>query len=213
MSAFGNKEIFATNLKRYMEINNIDRNKLAELMNLSYTTINEWFTATSYPRVDKISKLAQIFNITKSELIEDASTLVGKGIPIIGRIPAGMPFEAIEEAYTTDYIKIPKNWNKNVNNYFALQIVGNSMEPNYKDGDAVVFKRSFDEFANKDCCVLIGNEDATFKRVTITNDGLLLSPLNINNDSGFIPKLYSKYECENLPIKIIGVAEMQIKKL
>ena len=27
--------------------------------------------------------------------------------------------------------------------------------------------------------------------------------VDIDNDSGFIPKLYSKYECENLPIKII----------
>ena len=39
MSDLGNKEIFAKNLKYYMEINKKDRNDLARDLEIPYTTI------------------------------------------------------------------------------------------------------------------------------------------------------------------------------
>ncbi len=71
MSDLGNKEIFAKNLNHYMNINNVDRNKLCNDLDFNYTTVREWTNGTAYPRIDKIEMLANYFNILKSDLIEN----------------------------------------------------------------------------------------------------------------------------------------------
>lgn len=71
MSDLGNKEIFAKNLKYYMDYYEKDRNKICDDLNIPYTTFTDWYNATTYPRIDKIELLANYFNIKKSDLIEN----------------------------------------------------------------------------------------------------------------------------------------------
>lgn len=71
MSDLGNKKIFSKNLKFYMKENNIDRTVLSEKLNIAYTTVNDWYNGVTYPRIDKIELVANLFNIKKSDLIED----------------------------------------------------------------------------------------------------------------------------------------------
>ena len=70
MSDLGNKEIFAKNLKYYMELNNKDRNDICRDLKFPYTTFAEWYNGNIYPRIDKIELIANYFNIKKSDLIE-----------------------------------------------------------------------------------------------------------------------------------------------
>ncbi len=208
------KRIFSANLRKYMELYDIDRNKLANDLGLPYTTINEWYYAKVYPRLDRITKLAEYLGVPKSALIEDENSPKFKGIPILGKIPAGVPIEVAQREYTIDHLKPPKNWNHDVNNYFALIVMGDSMATSYNDGDIVVFKKDVAEFSGKDCCVLIDKDDATFKRVTTTNDGgILLQPLNINNSSGFLPEHLTVEQCISRSVKILGVAVNCFKEI
>ena len=71
--ALWSKEVFAKNLKKYMEIKGITQKELAEIIGVSAPTMNEWLQAKKYPRIDKIEKLANYFNILKSDLIEEKS--------------------------------------------------------------------------------------------------------------------------------------------
>lgn len=71
MSDLGNKEIFASNLKNYMDIYKKDRNDICKILDIPYTTLSDWLNAKKYPRIDKIELLANYFNIQKSDLIED----------------------------------------------------------------------------------------------------------------------------------------------
>ena len=71
MSELGNKQVFAKNLQRYMDKENIDRYKLCKDLNFKYSTVSEWLAAKKYPRIDKIEILANYFNILKSDLIEE----------------------------------------------------------------------------------------------------------------------------------------------
>ena len=200
------KLIFVNNLRRCMEMRNIDRNKLASKLGVAYTTVNEWYTGASYPRYDKLKAIADALNVFKSDLVEDERSNARRGIPVLARIPAGMPFEAIQERFVDDYIQPPRKWNHDSSNYFALKIVDNSMQPKYQNGDYVIFNSEFSDFSGMDCCVLIDNQDAIFKRVTKSANGLLIEPLNIHNDSNFLPVQYSPEECINKSIKILGVA-------
>lgn len=71
MSDLGNKQIFAKNLKYYMEYYEKDRNKICDDLNIPYTTFTDWYNGVTYPRIDKIELLSNYFNIKKSDLIEN----------------------------------------------------------------------------------------------------------------------------------------------
>ena len=224
MSELGNKEIFARNLCHYIKINGVERKTVASAIGVSYNAFCDWCTGVYYPRIDKIELLADYFGINKSDLIEnrydvDINVKLANmekdvvRVPLLGKIPAGVPMEAIEDDYTVDYEEVPRDWIKGGKEYFALRITGDSMTPDYNDGDVVVFLKTPTFYSGQDCCVRINGSDATFKRVTIKDDGILLTPLNIDNSSKFLPRFFSKDEIENLPVEIIGVAKKLVKYL
>ena len=73
-----NKNIFASNLKRYMELKGKSRNDISEALGISYFTVSDWVNGKKYPRMDKVEMLANYFGIQKSDLIE---IKVGKNPP------------------------------------------------------------------------------------------------------------------------------------
>lgn len=68
-----NKNIFADNLKRYMEQSGKSRKDVCDALGFSYYTFTDWVNGKKYPRMDKVEKLANYFGILKSDLIEDKS--------------------------------------------------------------------------------------------------------------------------------------------
>lgn len=70
-SNLGNKKTMAKNIKRYMELHDIDRLKLSKDTGIKYTTIVGWLTEKTYPRIDKIEILANYFGIQKKDLVEE----------------------------------------------------------------------------------------------------------------------------------------------
>ena len=65
------KEVFAINLRYYMESRGKNQKELAEIVGVSAPTMNDWLKGKKYPRIDKIEILANYFGILKSDLIED----------------------------------------------------------------------------------------------------------------------------------------------
>lgn len=66
-----NKNIFAKNLKKYMELNGKSRREVSEALGVSYYTFSDWVNGKKYPRMDKVERLANYFGILKSDLIEE----------------------------------------------------------------------------------------------------------------------------------------------
>lgn len=66
-----NKDIFANNLKKQMELKGVSRNDICQALGISYFTVSDWVNGKKYPRMDKIEKLAEYFGIPKSDLIEE----------------------------------------------------------------------------------------------------------------------------------------------
>ncbi len=66
-----NKNIFAQNLKHYMEINKKTRREVCADLGFSYYTFSDWVNGKKYPRMDKVEMLANYFGILKSDLIEE----------------------------------------------------------------------------------------------------------------------------------------------
>ena len=65
------KEVFAKNLRYYMEGRGKSQKELAEIVGVSAPTVNDWLKAKKYPRIDKIEIMSNYFGILKSDLIEE----------------------------------------------------------------------------------------------------------------------------------------------
>lgn len=70
MSDLGNKEVFARNLKKYIDLSGKDRKELADTWGFPYSTVTDWINGKKYPRIDRIETMANYFGILKSDLVE-----------------------------------------------------------------------------------------------------------------------------------------------
>ena len=132
----------------------------------------------------------------------------GVKIPVLGVIPAGIPIEAIEDI--VDWEEIPIDWTKGGKEYFALQVKGDSMYPEYLPGDVVIVQKSPNCESGDDCVVYINGYDATLKKVIKNADNsITIRPLNAN----YPPQTFSAEEIAKLPVTIGGVVvELRRKK-
>lgn len=206
MNNLGNKQTFAKNLKYYMDDRKIDRNKLSAICKVPYTTLTSWIKAERYPRIDKIQILSEFFNIRMSDLVEehDYNNEI-KQIPLLGKIQAGVPTEMFLDII--DYIDIPADMARGNKELFALKTKGKSMEPNFIEGDILIFEKTEDCENGQFCAVAVNGDDATFKKVTKTDAGIMLQPLN----PAFETKFYTNDQIASLPVQIIGVLK-QIRR-
>ena len=136
----------------------------------------------------------------------DNATLIDNSnivkIPVLGSIKAGIPIEA--QADIIDYVDIPEEWTKGGKKFYGLKISGNSMYPKYSNNDTVIFEQNDDLslYNGKDCAVMINGTDATFKKLIVNDNGIILQAYNMD----YQPMIYSKEQVENLPIKVVGIA-------
>lgn len=178
--------------------------KLAERLNVHQTAVSQWEKGRTMPDIEIAQRMAELFNVTLDYLLgRDTSPSANSNairVPVYGIIPAGIPMEAIEEVI--DYEELDKSsWGNK--DYFALKIKGSSMQPNYLDGDIVIFEKTCSCNSHDDCAVMINGDDATFKRVEKNENGIMLKALNPEYATLF----YTNEQVENLPVRIIGVAK------
>ena len=66
-----NKEVMASNIKYYMELNHVNSTEMCKALGFKQSTFSNWINAKIYPRIDKIEKMANYFGITKADLVEE----------------------------------------------------------------------------------------------------------------------------------------------
>jgi SOS-response transcriptional repressor LexA len=108
-------------------------------------------------------------------------------IPVINKVAAGYPAEFTDLGYPVgvadEYVACPEGLTDP--NAFGLHVVGDSMEPRYREGDVVIFSPGAEVESGDDCFVRFsgasadGGAEATFKRVFFdARDQVRLQPLN-----------------------------------
>ena len=120
---------------------------------------------------------------------------------VYGTIPAGVPMECIEDIIDTE--EIDADMLKGGKQYFGLKVKGDSMYPEYLDGDTLILLKQEDCESGEDCVVMVNGNDGTFKRVFKNENGIILQPLN----NSYQPMIYTNEQIENLPVRIIGVVD------
>ena len=200
MDTVENKEVFARNLQHYIDLHKKNAVEICEDLGLKTSTVSDWLTAKKYPRIDKIEKLANYFMVPKSALIEENGASLSNAIrvPVFGTVPAGIPVEAVEDVL--DYEEIPREMAAGGREYFGLRVKGDSMEPEYRDGDTILVARQGACESGQVAVVYVNGHDATLKRVVKREDSVVLQPLNHNYD----PMVYRLDDAAN-PVVVLGV--------
>jgi repressor LexA len=147
----------------------------------SYEEIRKNFGFGSYNSVQKHLKqlVAKGYLKTPWENQKRALTLVEPGptiaiLPLLGRVAAGRPIEAIAHPET---VEVPEMLLRGEDN-FALRVVGDSMvDEGIRDGDIVIVKRQRDAENGQTVVALIG-DDATIKQFYRRGGRIELRPAN-----------------------------------
>jgi repressor LexA len=201
-------------IKQLREKSGHQQKSLALDLGVSQPTVCDWESGKKIPSFRSTIKIADYFGVSTDYLLgksnnpNPSNTLNAIRIPVLGRIPAGVPVEAIEDVI--DYEEVPLDWSNGGKEYFALQLKGSSMSPKYLEKDIVIFLKSSVCETGNDCAVIINGEDATFKKVVKHTDGVVLQPINTE---GYTPIFYSNAEIERLPLRVIGIAKEIRRKI
>ena len=217
--SLGNKQIMADNIKRLLKAKGLNPRQLAIALDFKYTTVNDWVNAKTYPRIDKIEMLANFFNVSKSDLVENKTEEIATTSPVQAIYDQLTPprqakaltylekqlleqnedktkineVSEVIQLYSYDYYDHPASAGTgqylndvrverielpvDIDADFVIPIKGDSMEPDYHDGDLVFIQTSVD-LNDGVIGVFNYNGDAYIKQLVIDEDLAYLHSLN-----------------------------------
>jgi len=130
------------------------------------------------------TQINKLLSKNKLKIKEDKSTLAaGRLVPVINKVAAGYPSDFNDLDYPVgiadDYVRCPDLHDPNA---FAVRVVGDSMEPKFREGDIVVFSPAAEVRNGDDCFVRFAMpHETTFKRAFFEpNNQVRLQPRNEN---------------------------------
>lgn len=204
------------NIRYLREKKGIDQQKLADILEVPRSTLACWENNIRTPKLEQIVKIAEYFNTNLDIIYSNFDNAIPielddntVNIPVLGVIKAGIPIEAQQDII--EYVEIPKRWTLGGRKFYGLKISGDSMYPKYDENDIVIFEQLEDMSIanNKDCAVMVNGDDATFKKVLVNEQGVVLVPYNMAYDM----MMFSPQDVIDKPVRIIGIAREKRTKL
>lgn len=167
------REILSENIRYQLGKHHMEQSDLADKLGVSQSSVSHWINGNKYPRIDTIEKMAEIFNIRKSDITDEPrSRSNSKRIPLIGTIAAGQPILA--EQNIEDYFSLDNK----IKADFCLRINGDSMiNVNILDGD-IVFIKQQEDLDNGEIGAVLVEDSATLKRFYRMNGEVYLQAEN-----------------------------------
>ncbi|WP_235961408.1 XRE family transcriptional regulator [Spirabiliibacterium mucosae] len=157
------------------------------------------------PDLTDIKVIAQVFNVSPSDLAFSDTNFIPASlgstkVPIISYVQAGN-MESIFDLGDADGYECILTDQDLSENSFALRIKGDSMEPEFKEGDVIIIDPNVTPLPGEFVVAKNGSEEATFKKYKAdgTDD-------NGNNHFQLIPLNddYSVKSSRTEPLVIIG---------
>lgn len=218
------KKVIASNIKSLLVKNNMTQSELANRIGIAKSTMSDYMNYRAMPGPGVLEKMAIVFGVTKADidttyknttaqiingklelvkgtnLVEQYLSIHNKKtrkIPIIGKIAAGQPIEAIEDI--VDEI-VPPYEVANPTEIFGLVVHGESMNKIVPNGNYAILRKQSEVENGEIAAVIVNGNFATLKKVYKFTDLIVLEPSSY--DDSFIDQKYTKENCED--IKIIG---------
>lgn len=148
--------------------------------------LSEMLSSGSLDEAYRTGELARLVGrITPGGGDEPSPVSLPLEVPLINAVSAGYPREFTDLGYPAriadEYVRCPDLHDPDA---FAARVVGDSMMPEYREGDIVIFSPARDVYDGADCFVRLERDDeSTFKRVFFETDGqgrelIRIQPIN-----------------------------------
>lgn len=205
-------------IEHYLEIKNGgNQSELARYCGVSPQAVQKWIAGGSEPRGKNLQLIAEFLGVSEVTLkfgnvsdIREARSPYNvqvvhageKKIPLISYVQAGRMAEAVDPYPSGDGSEFLLTDLELGENAFALQIKGDSMLPEFKEGDRIIIDPSIQPQPGDFVVAKNGHEEATFKKYRTRglnergNDVFELIPLNED---------YPTMRSDITPLRIIGV--------
>lgn len=219
---------FIDRLKYSIKKNEINQTELAKKVGLSKQTISGYLNGLFKPNHNTIYSIAKVLNVNPAWLLgiddeEDAHTEPEKvelkeiksselflnpdldlsemvKIPIVSTVPAS--FNKSSDFIYDEYIEYPISllqYSDYDKRYIALRIKGDSMYPEFFDGDNVLVD-IFLEVQNGNIGVFAFNDEFTVKRIYFQENTVVFKPSNPE----YMEKVYTKKQLHEMGYHPIG---------
>lgn len=205
------QDIFTENLKLLTKEHDTTQLALAEYIGISSASVNKWYQGKGMPTFDKLDMICDFFDISRSELLTERTTIdnaiksKGVKIPVLGYVAGGIPLEMITDIIDEEEIPLDMARKGTI---FGLKIKGDSMTPRINNGDVVIVRQEPDVESGDLAIVAVNGDAATCKQIKKHHDGLELIPFNPSHPTRF----FSWEEVRRIPVHIIGkVIELRAK--
>ncbi len=181
----------------------LSQEELGKLVGVKRAAVQKWESGkVKNIKKETLKKLSEIFNVSMSSFFEEEYLMYDNiisfppmnRIPLVGTIACGTPILANENL--EGEVTVPED----VNADFALRCKGDSMiDARIMNGD-IVYIRQQPTVENGEIAAVLIDEEATLKRVYLSNDTITLVACN----SKYQPFVYSGEELNQ--IRILGKA-------
>ena len=163
------------------------------------------------------SDIVNLLGCLKSDLIEQKSLRAPEVtedtviFPVIGEIAAGYDYPAYED-WSGETVEIPKSYlhGRSRDDFFVLSVKGDSMYPQYMDGDKVlILKQSTMNRSGEIGAIIYDGDMATLKKIEYVDgeDWVKLIPINPE----YTPKTIRNEDLEQC--HVLGIPRLLVREI
>ncbi len=130
------------NIKRLRKQAGMTQVELAEKLDVARSTITQWETGWSSPRMGMVQKLAGVFGVTSAEMLAEPTDLPDGAMPVRGTsamvplrvLGATHAGERMDEDESDYMVEFPQSVAERHPGCFALRVEGDCMNRRYPEG-------------------------------------------------------------------------------
>lgn len=163
----------------------ISQQELAKLCGVHQTAVSQWEKGRTTPDRDSLRLLSKVFGVSVDTLLGEEKNADENKIPMFSQITAAALCSKIGSS-----------------EYYALSVTDSSMSPLILEGDTVVVSRSGEVQNGETGIFAIGNGIAFIRKIIKKDTSIML----VSENTSYEPLVFSKAECDSLPVYVLGKA-------
>lgn len=187
-------ETLGTRLKALRKTKKVTQQQLADAIGVSKTSVIYWEKGDNLPKHESLMALSKVLSVAPEFLLSGKSQggldsnisipfpIAGRLVPVISWVQAGSWTTVDSVPAGTQFEEwLPPNPKCGKNGY-GLEVVGESMLPDFRPGDKIYVNPDFQitDLRTGDLVIVScqGDSEATFKKLIVESGNMYLQPLN-----------------------------------
>lgn len=179
----------ADNIKRLRLKRDWTQEHLADLVGVTRSTVTQWETGWSQPRMGAVEKLAAAFGVSVADMVDDGQRELPRGAilprkskaayaPLLGRVHAGDPQDP--EVVDGPMVELPESVAEAHPRAYFLEVEGDCMDKVYPEGCLILVDPDREPSNGSIAAVSIDGADYVMRRLLRTSNTMVLAPESFN---------------------------------